>query len=246
MRELFISLLLLFSATRLFAQDTLFYDENWEKVQIMHKSKYFTVSEYAPNDTNRLIQKTYLRGGSILIEDHYSRKDGNSKWKADGKCKNWNIDQQLTSEINYSKGNYHGEFLTFWENGQPKRVDEYKDDELIEGHCYDITGKEVTYFEYETLPAFPGGEVGLMQYLAKNVGYPIVARRNNTQGTVHIKFIVDEDGSILDPKVIKSVSPDIDEEALRVVKNMPQWIPGKIDGEPTKRPFTLPIRFRLM
>lgn len=97
----------------------------------------------------------------------------------------------------------------------------------------------------EEMPSFPGGDAKLFEYLRKNIKYPPMARENNLQGTVVLSFIVDEKGSIKDIKVMRSVGGGCDEEAIRVVKSMPQWNPGKQRGTAVKVSYTLPVRFTL-
>lgn len=84
-----------------------------------------------------------------------------------------------------------------------------------------------------------------LQFLYKNIKYPTIAQENGTQGQVVLQFVVERDGSITDIRVVKSVDPYLDKEALRVVKTMPKWKPGKQRGKPVRCRFTLPVRFRL-
>lgn len=97
----------------------------------------------------------------------------------------------------------------------------------------------------EQLPEFPGGMVGLMEYLRRNIKYPASAKENNIQGRTLIQFIVSEDGSITDPEVIKSLEPECDKEALRVISDMPRWTPGMQRGEAVSVRYTVPVMFRL-
>lgn len=97
----------------------------------------------------------------------------------------------------------------------------------------------------EEMPKFPGGLQGLMQYLAKNIKYPTDAQQSKTQGRVVLQMIVNKDGGVISPKIIQSVSPSLDAEAIRIVLNMPRWEPGKDKGEPVAVQYTLPITFTL-
>lgn len=97
----------------------------------------------------------------------------------------------------------------------------------------------------EEMPKFPGGVNGLMQYLAKHIKYPTDAQRNRTEGRVILQMIVNKDGRVINPKIIQSVSPSLDNEAIRLVLNMPRWEPGKDKGEPVAVQYTLPISFTL-
>lgn len=98
----------------------------------------------------------------------------------------------------------------------------------------------------EQMPEFPnGGMAGLMQYLGKNIKYPTIAQESGTQGRVTVQFVVNKDGSIVDAKVVRSVDPYLDKEALRVINTMPKWNPGMQRGKPVRVKFTVPVMFRL-
>ncbi len=97
----------------------------------------------------------------------------------------------------------------------------------------------------EQMPSYPGGMSALMQYLSSNIKYPVIAEENGIQGRVICTFVVERDGSITDVKVVKSVDPSLDKEAMRVIKSMPHWIPGKQNGSAVRVKYTLPVTFRL-
>ena len=97
----------------------------------------------------------------------------------------------------------------------------------------------------EEMPKFPGGDEGMMQFLNSEVKYPKEALEKGTQGRVVVTFIVNTDGSVSDPKVVKSVNPALDAEAIRVVNAMPKWTPGKQRGYTVRVKFTIPVTFRL-
>jgi periplasmic protein TonB len=101
-------------------------------------------------------------------------------------------------------------------------------------------------FKYvEQMPTFPGGQQALMDYLAKNIRYPAAARENGIQGSVVLQFVVDETGNISSIQVLRDIGGGCADEAVRVVKAMPQWTPGKQNGAAVKVYFTLPVAFRL-
>jgi len=97
----------------------------------------------------------------------------------------------------------------------------------------------------EQMPSFPGGDAELMKFLSTHIKYPVVAEENGIQGRVIATFVVERDGSISDVKVIKSVDPSLDKEAIRVLKSMPKWIPGKQNGAAVRVKYTVPVTFRL-
>ncbi len=97
----------------------------------------------------------------------------------------------------------------------------------------------------EQMPSFKGGDAALMEWLNKNIKYPVVAEENGIQGRVVATFVVERDGSITDVKIVKSVDPSLDKEAVRVLKAMPKWIPGKQNGQAVRVKYTVPVTFRL-
>ena len=101
------------------------------------------------------------------------------------------------------------------------------------------------YDVVEQMPSFPGGMKAMMDYLARNIRYPANAKNDLIQGRVILQFIVDKKGRLSDVKVVKSVEPYLDAEAVRVVKSMPRWNPGMQNGKAVKVRYTLPVTFRL-
>lgn len=97
----------------------------------------------------------------------------------------------------------------------------------------------------EEMPEFPGGMGECLKFLAKNIKYPTIAQENGVQGRVIVQFVVNQDGSIVDPVVVRSVDPYLDKEALRVIKMMPKWKPGKQRGKAVRVKYTVPVTFKL-
>lgn len=106
--------------------------------------------------------------------------------------------------------------------------------------------EEVVFVVVESMPEFPGGQQALFKYLGDNVKYPVIAQENGIQGRVICQFVVNKDGSIVDIEVVRSGGdPSLDKEAIRVIKSMPKWKPGKQRGKPVRVKFTLPVNFKL-
>jgi protein TonB len=97
----------------------------------------------------------------------------------------------------------------------------------------------------EEMPSFPGGEIELQKYLAEHTQYPEVAKENNIQGRVFVKFCVTSKGGVDKVSIFKGVDPELDAEAIRVVKTLPPFKPGKQGGKPVPVWFTVPINFQL-
>ena len=101
------------------------------------------------------------------------------------------------------------------------------------------------YTFVEQMPAFPGGEQGLMEYLSKNLRYPYAAKASKIKNTVICCFFIEKDGSLKQPTVLQSASPLLDREALRILSTLPKWIPARKHGQPIRVKYVLPISFRL-
>ncbi len=101
------------------------------------------------------------------------------------------------------------------------------------------------YEKVENMPEFPGGVQGLMQYISSNLKYPAAAQKAGVQGKVIVSMIVDKEGNITDPKIIKGITPLLDAEAIRIISDMPQWKPGTDKGEKVNVQYTIPLVFKL-
>ena len=120
-------------------------------------------------------------------------------------------------------------------------VEEYipvamEDDEVEEAEIFTVV---------ESMPKFTGGDGAMNKYLRKNIEYPQMARESGIHGRVFVTFVVETDGRVTDIKILRGIGGGCDEEAVRVVKNMPKWIPGKQRGKPVRVQFNLPIKFTL-
>ncbi len=105
--------------------------------------------------------------------------------------------------------------------------------------------EEEIFVAVEQMAEFPGGQAALMKWLSQNIRYPEAAQQNDIQGRVVVKFVVEKDGSIGQATIAKGVDKDLDREALRVVKKMPKWQPGKNNGVAVRSYFNLPVTFKL-
>lgn len=123
-------------------------------------------------------------------------------------------------------------------------VEEETQIEIIE-EVYEEVAEEEVFTIVEEMPSFPGGEAKLFEYLGKNIKYPQIAKEAGISGVVYVNFVVGTSGNITDVKVLRGIGGGCDEEAVRVVKNMPKWKAGKQRGKPVKVSYNLPIRFSL-
>lgn len=162
---------------------------------------------------------------------------------------------QLKNEVIFSGPKEERELKakSYFENGSLKRDDEYVKTladgeikyELIKGLSLSEEGKEISHTPFMRVPQFPGGLKALKQYLSENTIYSKDARKLKIEGQVVVKFVVNTNGEIEKTNIVKSVYYSLDEEALRVINNMPNWMPGIAFGEIVNAPLALPINFRL-
>ena len=123
-----------------------------------------------------------------------------------------------------------------------KNIADLEKDKLVVG---EKAPDEEVHIVVEQPPSFPGGDAALMEYLNNNISYPAIAVDMNIQGKVTCSFVVGKDGSIQDVRVERSVDGSLDKEAVRVIKSMPRWIPGRQGGNAVKVKYYLPVSFRL-
>jgi TonB family protein len=116
---------------------------------------------------------------------------------------------------------------------------------LVNSCASDSVEEMVFCYITEQMPIFPGGDGELMKYLSDNIRYPEVALKNKTQGKVILRFVITKVGTIRKVEVLRSLSPECDKEAIRVVKSLPKWIPGTQDGKHVDVWYTLPVAFKL-
>ena len=113
---------------------------------------------------------------------------------------------------------------------------EVQEEEVVEQEIFQIV---------EEMPSFPGGEAKLMEYVAKNIKYPQIARETGIQGRVFVGFVVEPDGSISNVKLLRGIGGGCDEEAMRVIKSLPKWKPGKQRGKAVRVSYQIPVFFKL-
>ncbi|OKY83962.1 MAG: hypothetical protein BHV69_11070 [Bacteroidales bacterium 52_46] len=123
-------------------------------------------------------------------------------------------------------------------------VREHKNEVIVEDKAPVVEETKV-FTSVEQMPQFPGGEAELLKWISTHIKYPAIAMENNVQGKVVVQFVVTRDGSIGEVKIARGKDPDLDKEAMRVVKTLPKFIPGKMNGQAVNVWYTLPINFKL-
>ena len=124
-------------------------------------------------------------------------------------------------------------------------VREHKEEVIVEEKKPEPVEDNRVFDVVEQKPQFPGGEAALLKYVADHIRYPAMAQENNVQGRVVVQFVVTKTGSVGEVKVVRGKDPDLDKEAVRVVKSLPKFVPGKMNGHAVNVWYTLPIQFKL-
>ncbi|HKR04259.1 MAG TPA: TonB family protein [Bacteroidia bacterium] len=218
-----------------------FYDKEGNKTD---STNAFNYSIYHYDDSTKKAGTVikYSSNGNMTSETHYSNIAGG---KLEGIYKYYYETGELKSTGNYSAHGLEGNLITYYRDGKIKRKDNFKDGKFMDGNCYTSSGEDTVHFDYEIMPQFPGGEKELINFLSNNVKYPFGAKLNAIQGEVVVNFIINKTGEVEKVRIIKSVHPKLDKEALKVIHKMPGWMPGFQDGEPISVQYNLPIRFTI-
>jgi periplasmic protein TonB len=260
--SLFFSVCLSFA---LYGQSKIFYDSFDYQTDSLTAS-YYTITTKDSLQEGAL-SKSYYLSGNIKSIEHYSSlnpqtKDGSFitfyengqkmsesnfvKGLQHGKELRWYDNGQLKLERNYEESCLEGSFTSYHKNGHLKRKELYKNNEFIEGQCYNSMGKDTTYFPFLVETSFPGGVKVLQKYIVTTMRKEVwdYVSDRAIKGKVTILFIVSKNGEIINSRIIKSLNSICDTEALRIINSMPNWSPAIEDGEPIERKVTIPFVFR--
>lgn len=235
-------ILLAMVSFNIYGQDTTYYDSSANKVNRLADASYYEIVTKSKSDTNRITEKVYYKSGQLKSRHHSYLNSLNRI--PHGKQLEFYPDGKQKSEIDYFEGKNNGILKTWFENGQLRRKDSFYMDEFIVGNCYTANGNDTNYFEYMTQPSYPKGENYRQQFLSDHIIYPDSARENDIQGIVYISFVVEPDGSITNVTAING-NKTLSKEAVRVVKLMPNWDPGLLEGKKVRVKINMPISFLL-
>ena len=153
-------------------------------------------------------------------------------------------DNEIKANEDIQKDNSVMSTLTQAGSDDINLIKEHKE-EVVQEKPREEKKKEEVFTHVEQMPKFPGGDAELYKFISNNLNYPAMAIENNVQGRVVVQFVVTKDGSIGNVKVVRSVDRDLDNEAIRVCKKLPKFIPGKQNGQPVNVWYTLPVTFKL-
>ncbi len=242
MKQIFpLLIIFLIHTVFVFGQDTLYFN-NHERVHGLQECSYFLVVQCNKADTSRDFVKRYTKAGKISYEGDFSHKTK----RPIGQYKEYYQNGQLKKNIQYNlDSHFNGQLCTYWNNGKSKRIDTFDNGILMKGKCYTYDGKDTIHTDYIQTPKFVGGQTAMIKFISGQLHYPNIAQKMGVTGRVIVGFIVEKNGTISHVKVVRSVNPDLDAEAIKIVNKMPKWIPGNMDGDSIRVSYKLPIYFKL-
>ena len=246
----FITVIILLISVNNFGQviETSFYDADDQLVDSINAIRYTKKIVHDSLGINKTVEE-YKINGKLKELTNYSKVTGPEsrfkKFNRNGLSTHYYDNGKLTSVINFKNDELHGNVETYFENGKLRRSDIYEEDNFVSGQCYDVLGNKVEHYIYIEKPTYLGGYKAIGTFLSKKLKYPSKMARNGLEGTVLIKFLVLKNGNLAEIETRYSPSIEFEKEALRVLNLLNDWVPGKIEGEPTDFKFMLPITFKL-
>ena len=222
--------------------ETEYLDQNFGRLSGKDGAIYIRNTQYEDKKQHSKIVQTSFATGEKLSEFR-SAKTEKGNFLYEGPYQKWYKNGQLFYTTQYQRGRKEGESLTYYASGKLKRKETFVMDKLEKGECFKEDGTPLEYFPHEEKAEFPGGSAMMSKYLAQNTKYPVDAMRNGKQGSVKVRFTVDEFGKINNIEVVEGIYPALDAEAVRVVQSMPDFKPAKEEGESKSFVYNLPISF---
>lgn len=222
--------------------DTVFFDENWNECQRSQANYYRLIEKVG---TNFIVKDMYLDDQPQMIAV-CSSIDPMVKH---GKCTYYEKNRIKSREGSYTNNVMTGKWIEWEDHGKDSSIYKYQPDGTVK--LIRIAQKLKNEAENgiitmaDEMPAYPGGDKARLNFLQNNITYPVNARSMGIQGTVYVTFVVETDGSISDVRVLRGIGGGCDEEAIRVIKKMPKWKPGRMDGKLVRVQFNMPIKFTL-
>jgi len=220
-------------------QDTLYFDKTW-KESSKDSSVYYRVFGL---ENGRDMVRDYHQNGNLQMKARISQR---VPLIVDGTCLYYSENGKRESKGIYELNKKIGVWVYYDQVGSDSSVVEHFLNELKkEIKVTQEYSSLKNFISVEVMPEFPGKEEGLFKYMKDSIKYPSSAKKDKIQGTVYVRFIINEQGEVKDAKVVRGVREDIDEEARKVIQSMPKWTPGYKNGKAINVMFIHPIKFKL-
>ncbi|MCA8829378.1 energy transducer TonB [Hymenobacter pini] len=214
-----------------------------------------TITTYRPNG-QRLHQEQYsqLRSGQHHgFSTEWNAATGRrvarypyQHGKLQGVAQAWYPTGHRHWQLTYQQGQRQGALRAWYPSGRLMRLETYQRGQRTTGHCYTRAGRDTAWFAFERPAQFVGGDQALHTWLTRNLRYPASDLRNQVEGRVWVRFVVDKRGRVQNSEVMKGISSSTDAEVLRLLKIMPAWQPAVVGGQAVAVPYELPVEFRIL
>lgn len=233
---------LLSIASQLFGQDTIYYSGK-DRVEKAKADRYVVV---AKKTNHEFVVKRYTINGVLQEIGHYAKYGPSKKEQVkEGNTTTYYTNGAVYSSVEFKKGKREGKLVSYYPNGKIKREEIFQSNKWISGKLFAEDGKELPYTPFEMLPQFPGGVEELSKIIVHHLEYP---KGCTAEGRVILGFVIDKDGTMINPKVVQSANPILSDAALKLFKaiaSIYKWQPGMQDGRPVQAFYTIPITYRL-
>jgi TonB family protein len=238
MKKIIILLAGLLLASSLKSQ--IFYDEHFHKLLNETGASYYRLSDTINNE---IIETTYWINDSIYEITHYTTSSYRLRH---GKNYQYYKSGKLKYDIDFSNNKINGTLKGYFENGNIRRIDNYKNDSLIEGKCYTKDGLDTAYYVYLKNASYKGQNLeGFRRFVSSKLKYPRLAIENNIQGKVLIEFDVNSKGEIVDIFIVESPDDLLSQAAIKALNQSDLWEPCIGEGKKARQKFTMPLYFSL-
>jgi len=235
----YIIIILYLITSHSYSQDTIFLNKKYEITENKFDQVYFKTLAYDDN-SDSTTEQIFLKDGKLKAEKTYDNY--NSKKKNLIERKRYYPNEQLHIHSFFKKNKLHGNLYSYWENGQMKRKDIFKNGKVKEGECWDKNGNLVDYHVFESNPEFPGGSRAMVSYLNKNFNTEKIP--TNIKGNrIIVKFEIDVDGKVGNITMTEPVNPIVKQEIMGLISGMPDWEPATQDGKKVKVTRSIPLVF---
>lgn len=265
MKKYFLALYCITSLQVNAQSDTTWYDADWETVSTKDSATYYRPKPI--RHTNGLyLVKDYFMSGALQSEYHAIDQEGNImhgksvcfyesgvkysefyyvKGEAHGIAKFYYHNGNLSIVEPFKSGFFHGNVIYYTEANNVSRVERYNHGKMKSGKCYSKNGEDTTYYIDRGIPRFPGGDNKYAEFIKSLPAYKDFCKKNNIKGSVYLLAKFDDKGKLTNVKIKKSLHPLADQQAIDVVKMLPDWLPKlDITGKPIPSSRTIDVYFK--
>lgn len=225
------------------AQEIQFMNEAGHKVS-KKDAKFYREVYWDSIQNNAVLVITYGRKRKPAEVGYYDTIDLK---KREGEIREYDLQGNILYKKKYKNGRLDGELIGYHPNGQIRRKEVYRNDSLLNGHCYTSSGVDTNYYPMMIKPKFRGEHAfDIRFFIVENFRYPYKAMAKGIEGDVRVYFCVEKNGEVRDVRVAESDNKIFNKEAVRLItKSSGYWEPGYIEGKPARISYTIPIKYRL-